>query len=929
MPHNDIQEWFANNTSHQPRAWQEELIADPDCRNRLIRIPTGMGKTLGVLAAWAFHRLQQNDGSWPRRLVWCLPMRTLVEQTTREAERIIEKAGLAERVRVHQLMGGIEEVDWFAHPEREAILIGTQDMLLSRVLNRGYAMSRAAWPRAFGLLNNDSLWVMDEVQLMGVGLTTSAQVQAFWEQQGEVPCRIAALPRATWWMSATLQPQWLRSIETGALVDELSSEQLEVARSDRTGDLWEADKPLSLEAINPTEWSSRVADLHQSHSPDPETGRQTLVVVNTVKAARTLFALLRKKFKSADSPELRLVHSRFRPLDRATWSRSFLSRSALNKDVNRIIVATQVVEAGVDISASCLVTELAPWSSLVQRFGRAARYGGRAKVVVLDAQYDDRKKSAPYAVPELDAARQALGQLDDVSIRSLEKFEDELSTQAPDQLQSLYPFNPLHVLLPREFDELFDTSPDLSGADMDVSRFIREGDERDLSVFWRNWAGAMPDQDVQPHAAELCSVPIGEAKAWVKKLTETKSRVFQWEYLDGQWTAARSDNLRPGMTLLVAATAGGYDPQLGFTGDKFKKAAESLDVVSEIVMDRTAPHSDADRADSSEILSYSSQWKTIFTHCREAGEQAELLAHDLEIDEATQRLLSLAMRLHDWGKAHPAFSKGTYRVSPERTDLAKAPPDAWRAMRMLYKTDTHGHRRGFRHELASCLATLELLRLAKPDHPGIEATHLAWLQPVDPSACRQEPTGDLVQNALTDEIASLTADDFDLLLYLLTGHHGKVRMSMQATAKDQEFDFENEYLVGHGMPIRGVREGDRIPATQLPSASGNVVELPEIELSLAPAAMGFSPRYGRSWSDRVLNLLQRHGPFQLSYLEAIVRVIDARASTLATEDAELAGIELSVPNVEHNSAESAASEHASARDNLVLADTPDDDLQDI
>ena len=40
-------------------------------------------------------------------------------------------------------------------PKRPAILIGTQDMLLSRALNRGYGMSRYRWPMHFGLLNND------------------------------------------------------------------------------------------------------------------------------------------------------------------------------------------------------------------------------------------------------------------------------------------------------------------------------------------------------------------------------------------------------------------------------------------------------------------------------------------------------------------------------------------------------------------------------------------------------------------------------------------------------------------------------------------------------------------------------------------------------------------------------------------------------
>jgi hypothetical protein len=75
-------------------------------------------------------------------------------------------------------MGGADDGEWDQHPERDAILIGTQDMLLSRVLNRGYGMSRYRWPVHFGLLSNDCLWVMDEVQNMGSGLVTTAQLAA-------------------------------------------------------------------------------------------------------------------------------------------------------------------------------------------------------------------------------------------------------------------------------------------------------------------------------------------------------------------------------------------------------------------------------------------------------------------------------------------------------------------------------------------------------------------------------------------------------------------------------------------------------------------------------------------------------------------------------------------------------------------------------
>jgi len=44
------------------------------------------------------------------------------------------------------------------------------------------------------------------------------------------------------------------------------------------------------------------------------------------------------------------------------------------EDIRYIIVTTQVIEAGIDISSNLLVTELAPANTLIQRFGRFLRY---------------------------------------------------------------------------------------------------------------------------------------------------------------------------------------------------------------------------------------------------------------------------------------------------------------------------------------------------------------------------------------------------------------------------------------------------------------------------------------------------------------------------------------------------------------------------
>jgi len=127
------------------------------CRSQLINIPTGLGKTAAVVMAWLWNRVALQRSDWPRRLVYCLPMRTLVEQTEGEVKRWIENClakadalSLSPEVRAefqwlaeHSpiiLMGGEDlddaRRDWDLYPEKPAVLIGTQDMLLSRALIR-------------------------------------------------------------------------------------------------------------------------------------------------------------------------------------------------------------------------------------------------------------------------------------------------------------------------------------------------------------------------------------------------------------------------------------------------------------------------------------------------------------------------------------------------------------------------------------------------------------------------------------------------------------------------------------------------------------------------------------------------------------------------------------------------------------------------
>jgi len=896
----DFDTWFdklTGNAEVHAHDWQRALVSEAAApRSRLIRIPTGMGKTLGVLSAWSFHRIARADERWPRRLVWCLPMRVLVEQTEAVVRDALAKLGVLwdgesdhrGKVGVHVLMGGADPGgDWNLYPEECAVLIGTQDMLLSRALNRGYATGRARWPLEFGLLSHDALWVMDEVQLMDVGLATSAQLQAFHDEDTIKGFR----SRLTWWMSATLQPDWLESVDTESRHADWSSAPCAVVPARRREGLGSIKKSIALDTIAANDAKAFAERVLKEHAAldDGQYGRITLVVCNTVDRACNTFDAIRS---AAPEQKVELVHSRFRPAERVSWRERFLNRDACTEGVDRIVVATQVVEAGVDISAACVVTDLAPWPSLVQRFGRCARYGGTGHVVVIDRGRDD-KTAPPYDAAELEAAWNALEAVresaGDVGIASLEEFEESLSVA---ERKRLYPYAPKHLLLRRELDELFDTTPDLSGADLDISRFIRSGDERDVQVFWldvppakKGGHSTTPDPKYRPRREELCNVPFLRAREWLcgketqsarKPRLRARMRAWVWDWLDAEWVVADRATLIPGRVVCVSAECGGYRPSRGFD-------AESSDRVKPVILEPMSPieeaQEQADGGQDVEELSETPEWKTIACHVGEVANEATAIGAALKLEGRLCEILALAGRWHDLGKAHPAFQGLMLNKPgrPQRVDLAKAPKGAWGKKYVM--SDGREVRPGFRHELASALALFAVLQRNAPQHsallgPWVEALGLTGATivngpaTVSPTPCEQE-------------VLACTAEEFDLLAYLVLCHHGKVRVALHASPKDQDYDDRDR----RGLPIRGVRNGDAIPSVLLDK---NQPPLPQLELTLDPASLGLSSVTGRSWRERTNDLLLRYGPGALAWLEALIIAADRRASRLRTADDLLA-----------------------------------------
>jgi len=646
-------------------------------------IPTGLGKTAAVTLSWLFKRGWRPGGQHltpdpdtPRRLVWCLPMRVLVEQTDENIRgwadnlRILGDAGQG-RISIHMLMGGEPDLKtWAEHPEEDMIIIGTQDMLLSRALMRGYGMSRYLWPVHFALLHNDSLWAFDEVQLLGAGLTTSAQLEAF---RRRFPLSKAS---RSLWLSATLRRDWLATVDLAPHLPDFTTLELSAADHEQAGERLNARKTMLCTEVAVTAETGKKAGLAaytetlaQAVLDEHEAGGQTLVILNRVERAQELFRRIHST--RADRDDL-LVHARFRPAERAAQNQRLGTPAT-----DRIIVATQAIEAGVDISSQVLLTELAPWASLVQRFGRCNRYGehndtGGARVLWIDIA--DDADPLPYTADSLELARDKLLGLEEVSPTALPTADEARPLTA--------------VLRRKDLLDLFNTDPDLSGFDVDVSDYIRDSGNPGLHVFWRDFVDPN-DPLPQPSALrqELCPVGLSQAR----ELHKRKSGAWRWDSLAGQWQRLQAPP-RPGTTLLLASNDGGYDPVLGFDAD----AKSAVKVVGGEASDQHEEFGDDWRSRtripvplSDHLAHAATAAQSLCASVGETGHGADVIRAD---------------RWHDLGKAHEVFDQTMHRCPAAPSGL-------------LAKSNCPGpvrhSRRHFRHELASALAWL-----AQHDDPG-------------------------------------------------------------------------------------------------------------------------------------------------------------------------------------------------------------------
>jgi len=406
-------ETFKALTGNLPFPWQRALydrfVADrsdniPACCN----LPTGLGKT-SIVAIWLIA-LANHPQRMPRRLVYVVNRRTVVDQTTKEVEeyrRVLQQESeirmqlsalctvcpqAAESpLAISTLRGQFaDNGEWAEDPARPAIICGTVDMIGSRLLFSGYGIGKGKRPLHAGFLGQDALLIHDEAHLEPAFQKLIETIET--QQRNHEP--------------AVLWPK-LRTIELTATSKSENSFRLDDKdyANEIVAQRINATKQLHLHALSESKKPAK--ELIEKALSFQASGRAILVFAQSVETVLEIQAALEKaklpvqsltgtmRGKERDELVQNTTFGRFLPppRDDATTPPDDATTGTV------YLVCTSAGEVGVNISADHLVCDLTTFESMAQRLGRVNRFGKRHDCevhVYHPTEWDDKN---PLTIP--------------------------------------------------------------------------------------------------------------------------------------------------------------------------------------------------------------------------------------------------------------------------------------------------------------------------------------------------------------------------------------------------------------------------------------------------------------------------------------------------------------------------------------------------
>jgi CRISPR-associated endonuclease/helicase Cas3 len=406
-----IEQYFKNLTGFDPRNFQRETIKNIlEYKNTILKAPTGSGKTETAIAPWLFAKLLNPD--FPNKLIYVVPLRTLANSLRTRTQNYIEnwnkKYNQSER-KDRKIVVTLQTGENPEDPRFEGdIIFCTIDQMLSSFLNIPYSVGRGSANVNAGAIFSSYL-VFDELHLLDPDRSFATVLKVLEQANGISPFLL---------MTATLTDELVNEIKSvvGNDVEEIVvKEDLPEIEGQRCRTFEAIKKPLSAKLI--------LDDIKQ------EKRKRLIIICNTVSVSQGLFRDLEGLIDS-DEIIVTLLHSRFLPGDRkdkeSNLEKIFGKDWQNDNDESKkchVLISTQVIEVGINITCEVMHVQLCPMSSLLQRAGRCARFQNETGEVRV--YYDVKIEENNLELAEADT----------------EDTEAELIDRQPEKKRKFLPYN--------------------------------------------------------------------------------------------------------------------------------------------------------------------------------------------------------------------------------------------------------------------------------------------------------------------------------------------------------------------------------------------------------------------------------------------------------------------------------------------------------
>ena len=418
-------------TGHSPFPWQRRLFDEWLFRGELpsvVDIPTGLGKT-AVMVIWLLARA--NGAQLPRRLAYVVDRRAVVDQATEFAESLRQnlmreelepvRQGLkfsdGQRLPISTLRGRhVDNREWMADPAAPAIIVGTVDMIGSRLLFSGYGVSRRMRPYVAGLMGCDTLVILDEAHLARpferLLRTIERERLVPGADSGNAVVGDFAGPAA-----GPISPPPFRMLPLSATPGgDSDSKPFRIGDEDLGNETvcarLDAAKTLTIEDLKGNEkleeaLAERAWCLASNEIGSTVARVRILIYCDWRIVAEKVEKSLRKRIKEArTTAETVLFVGGRRIYEREEAAKElkkygFIADSDGEPSSPIFLVATAAGEVGIDLDADHMVCDLVAWERMVQRLGRVNRRGAApARVLVIDQglanKNSDKDKNARH-----------------------------------------------------------------------------------------------------------------------------------------------------------------------------------------------------------------------------------------------------------------------------------------------------------------------------------------------------------------------------------------------------------------------------------------------------------------------------------------------------------------------------------------------------